>query len=72
MLADDLVQEVLLIVLETKPDSALDTAISKGQHLPFIRRIITNQYNSTTSAFWSKYRQHNAIEYEEGMQEAIH
>lgn len=68
-LADDLVQEVALIILETKPDSSLDKAISRGEHLPFIKRIINNQYCSKTSAFWRKYRQHIGIEFKEGMEE---
>lgn len=55
-LADDLEQEVLLIVLEYKPESALDKAYSKGKHLGLIRRIITNQWRSSTSPFYMKYR----------------
>ena len=49
-------QEVALIILEYKPESALDIAYAKNQHLPLIRKIITNQFKSTTSPFWAKYR----------------
>lgn len=55
-LVDDLIQEILLIVLEFKPDSKLEEVYNKGQHLFFIKRIINNQYNSTTSPFYKKYR----------------
>lgn len=61
-LADDLQQEVLLIVLEYKPESALDKAYSEGKHLGLIRRIITNQYRSTTSPFWTKYRKWQTLQ----------
>lgn len=69
MLCDDLVQEVALIILEAKDGSRLDEAISKGEHLPYIKRIINNQYCSTTSAFWRKYRQQaiNEVEFEDEM-----
>lgn len=60
-LAEDLMGEVLLIVLEYKPESALYTAFNNEKHLPFIRKIITNQFNSTTSPFWKKYRKHESI-----------
>ena len=55
-LADDLQQEVLLIVLEYKPESALDRAYQDGKHLGLIRKIITNQWRSSTSPFYTKYR----------------
>lgn len=61
-LADDLQQEVLLIVLEYKPESALDRAYQDGKHLGLIRRIITNQYRSTTSPFWTKYRKWQTLQ----------
>jgi hypothetical protein len=59
-LLDDLVQEILLIVLEYKSDK-LEEAYNKGQHLFFIKRIINNQYNSTTSPFFKKYRKFSSI-----------
>ena len=61
-LADDLHQEILLIVLEYKPESALDRAHQDGKHLGLIRRIITNQYRSTTSPFWTKYRKWQTLQ----------
>lgn len=64
-LADDLQQEVLLIVLEYKPESALDKAYSEGKHLGLIRRIITNQWRSSTSPFYMKYRRFKTVELNE-------
>lgn len=64
-LVDDLMQEILLIILEFKPDSKLDEAYNKGQHLYFIKRIINNQYNSTTSPFYTKYRKFSSITQQE-------
>ena len=61
-LADDLQQEVLLIVLEYKPESALDRAYQDGKHLGLIRRIITNQWRSATSPFYTKYRRFKTVQ----------
>lgn len=57
-------QEICLIILEYKPESALDEAYKNGKHLPFIRRIITNQYCSNTSPFWTKYRKRQSMQVE--------
>jgi hypothetical protein len=64
MLADDLMQEIILIILEYKPESILDTAYASGSYLGLIRRIIYNQYKSCTSPFWKKYRKNSRIESE--------
>lgn len=61
-LADDLFQEILIIVLTFKPAGALQkTAYAKGEHLPFIKKIILNQYNSNTSPFYKTYKKYAAI-----------
>lgn len=70
-LADDLQQEVLLIVLEYKPESALDKAYQDGKHLGLIRKIITNQWRSTTSPFYTKYRRFKNVELNEDTFEDI-
>ncbi len=61
MLQLDLMQEILLIILEFKPDSKLEEAYNKGQHLYFIKRIINNQYNSITSPFYKQYRKFASV-----------
>ncbi len=71
-LAEDLMQEVALIILEYKPESALDIAYAKNQHLPLIRKIITNQFKSTTSPFWAKYRKHQHCEINEEITESYY
>lgn len=55
-LRDDLFQEILLIVLTYKPAGPLQSAYEKGQHLPFIKKIIMNQFNSSTSPFYKTYK----------------
>jgi hypothetical protein len=57
-LADDLFQEILLIILEFKPAGALQRAYAKNEHLPFIKKIIMNQFNSQTSHFFKKYKKY--------------
>lgn len=52
----DLFQEIMLIVLTYKPDGPLLKAYEKGEHLPFIKRIIMNNFNSKTSPFYKKYK----------------
>ena len=64
-LVDDLQQEILLIVLEYKPESALDKAYAEGKHLALIRKVITNQWRSSTSPFYMKYRRFNTVEINE-------
>lgn len=61
-LSMDLFQEIMLIILEFKPSGLLQTAWDKKQHLPFIKKIILNQYNSVTSPFYKKYRKFAASE----------
>lgn len=63
-LADDLMGEILLIVLEYQPDSALDIAHANNKHLPLIRKIITNQFQSTSSDFYRKYRRQSLFNVE--------
>lgn len=60
-LADDLFQEILIIVLTFKPAGALQTAYAKGEHLPFIKKIIMNQFNSQTSPFYKMYKKYATI-----------
>ena len=55
-LADDLMGEILLIILEYQPNSTLHTAHANNKHLPLIRVIINNQFNSISSEFYRKYR----------------
>lgn len=71
-LADDLQQEILLIILEYKPNSTLEKAYSKDEHLPLIRRIINNQYYSNTSAFYFKYKANNFVELNEEITQSIY
>ena len=63
-LVDDLMGEVLLIILEYKPQSALDSAYKENNHLALIRRVITNQWRSNTSPFYAKYRKHQVLQCE--------
>lgn len=76
-LREDLFQEIMLIILTFKPEGALQTAYSKGEHLPFIKKIIMNQFNSVTSPFYKQYRKFASItqstieiENEDGNQES--
>jgi hypothetical protein len=57
-LADDLMQEIFLIILTFKPAGALQKAYAKNEHLPFIKKIIMNQYNSQTSPFYKTYKKY--------------
>ena len=63
-LVNDLQQEVLLIILQYRPQSALDRAYKENNHLGLIRRIITNNYYSNTSPFFSKYRKYQLLQCE--------
>ena len=45
-LREDLFQEILLIILTYKPDGPLLVAYNRGEHLPFIKRIIMNSHSS--------------------------
>lgn len=53
--ADDLQQEVLLVLLE-KPEAKILDAHSKGYLRFYVVRIIMNFYQSKTAGFHSKYR----------------
>lgn len=54
-----------MIILTFKDNGGLQLAYSKGQHLPFIKRIILNQIRSTTSPFYKVYRKYSAGELNE-------
>lgn len=60
-LRGDLFQEIVLIILESKDDSAVVKAFNKGEHLPFIKKVIMNQFNSTTSPFYKQYKKFKSI-----------
>ena len=55
MLMDDLAQEIYLILLNYK-DETIITAHNRGELKFLIIRIIKNQFNSSTSAFYKVYR----------------
>lgn len=54
---DDLVQEIYVILLEYDQDK-LQEIYDKGQLNFWLTRIIKNQYCSTTSPFYKKYRKY--------------
>ena len=53
--ADDLQQEILLVLFE-KPEAKILDAHSKGYLRFYVVRIIMNFYSSKTTGFYSKYR----------------
>lgn len=55
---DDLYQEVYLILLEMDETKLKDLHFSGGL-MPFVNRIITNQFNSKSSEFYRKYKRWN-------------
>ena len=55
MLMDDLVQDMLISIMEY-PNDALVECYNKGEHLYFIKKMITNQYCSKNSKFYYAYR----------------
>lgn len=59
-LSNELRQEIYLIILTFKEDGNLQLAFSRGEHLPFIKRIIMNQFNSKTSPFYTKFKKFTA------------
>ena len=61
MLMDDFLQEMLLVILEYPNDKMIE-AYNKGQHQFLIKRIINNNWNSSTSPFYKKYRKYNDLE----------
>ena len=61
MLMDDLASEMVLIILEYPNDKMIE-AYEKGQHQFLIKRIINNNWNSSTSPFYKKYRKYNDLE----------
>lgn len=70
MLADDLTQEIALILLDKDEELIKDLYI-KCELIYYVIRIIHNQYYSKTSSFHNKYRKIKTLElndliYEEG------
>lgn len=63
-LADDLIQEVALVILEYKDTALLENLYDRKEHYRFIKRIICNYFKSTTSPFWYKYRKHTVNQVE--------
>lgn len=57
---DDLIQEIYLILMEYDRGK-LEELYNKKQIAFFITRIIKNQYNSSTSPFYKKYRKYYEI-----------
>lgn len=57
---DDLIQEIYLILMEYDRGK-LEELYSNRQIAFFIARIIKNQYNSSTSPFYKKYRKYYEI-----------
>ena len=54
-LADDLYQELMIIILEYNKEKLLDI-YNKGYYKWFIVKTLTNQFNSNSSPFNKKYR----------------
>lgn len=54
---DDFVQEIYLILLEYDQEK-LEAIYEKGDYNFFLTRIIKNQWCSTTSPFYRKYRKY--------------
>ena len=65
-LRKDLVQEICMIILETKTDGLI-TSYANKQHKIYIKRIFKNMFFSQTSPCHSKYRKMNTVEYDEWM-----
>ncbi len=63
-MADDLIQEVALVILEYKDTALLENLYGRKEHYRFIKRIICNYFKSTTSPFWYKYRKHTVNQVE--------
>jgi hypothetical protein len=69
---DDLLQEVSLMILEM-PEERLRAAWNEKEGLkPFILRIMTNQYRSTTSKFHKEYRKLNQFVNQRGQEVTYH
>lgn len=58
-LREELFQEIMLIILTYKPESTLQEAYKKNEHLPFIKKIIMNQFKSKHSNFYNKFIKYN-------------
>lgn len=54
-LADDLAQEILLFLLEKKSKLLLEL-YSRNEHKKYITTVLKNNYLSSTSPFYKKYR----------------
>lgn len=61
-LANDLRQEVMLVLLEL-PKERLHNIHENGILGYFINRVVKNQFESVTSPFYKKFREKAAIEY---------
>lgn len=61
-LVDDLIQEIALIWIQQEEDKK--EGIRKYFRF-WITRVVTNQYKSTTSPFWTKYRKGFFVDYQE-------
>lgn len=59
----DLVQDVYLILLETDEDKIIKLYVNKQMKF-YITRIVMNQYNSTLSPYYMKYRKHSFLSYD--------
>ena len=63
--AEDLIQEMYLVVLEY--DEAKLTAIYEKNQLNFwLSRVISNNWNSKTSRSYKKYRKEQTEKYDDG------
>lgn len=60
---EDLIQEIFIILLEYNEDK-LKFAYENNQLKFLISRLVTNQYNSSTSGFYKKFKKdrHNSTD----------
>ena len=54
---EDLLHEVIL-ELYSKEEELIDVLINRGELLYYIVRVMINQYHSSTSPFYTKYKRH--------------
>ncbi len=57
---EDLLHEVIL-ELYNKNEGLIDGLIQRGELLYYIVRVMMNQYHSSTSPFYTKYKRHNRL-----------
>lgn len=60
-LMKDLYQEINIILLMYKNET-LSNAYQKNEYKGLIKKIVTNQYYSTTSMFFNKYRKNPTLQ----------